>query len=195
MKDNRLTKIVSFLKEIEGFKTIYRRILLDKRRNESDAEHTWHLCMFGLLLNKELDLNLDLSKVFKLALLHDLPELYAGDTYAFDDEGKKTKAEREEKAAKELFGILPEDLGEELYKLFREYEECKSPEAKFVKAIDKIQPILSNVCTNGLTWKENKTTKETVSNYGVEYIQVDTKLKEMHKNLLKEAEIMDLFYS
>ena len=195
MKDNRLTKIVSFLKEIEGFKTIYRRILLDKRRNESDAEHTWHLCMFGLLLNKELDLNLDLSRVFKLALLHDLPELYAGDTYAFDDEGKKTKAEREEKAAKELFGILPEDLGEELYKLFREYEECKSPEAKFVKAIDKIQPILSNVCTNGLTWKENKTTKETVSNYGVEYIQVDTKLKEMHKNLLKEAEIMDLFYS
>ena len=195
MKDNRLTKIVSFLKEIEGFKTIYRRILLDKRRNESDAEHTWHLCMFGLLLNKELDLNLDLSKVFKLALLHDLPELYAGDTYAFDDEGKKTKAEREEKADKELFSILTEDLGEELYKLFREYEECKSPEAKFVKAIDKIQPILSNVCTNGLTWKENKTTKETVSNYGVEYIQVDTKLKEMHKNLLKEAEIMDLFYS
>lgn len=194
MENNRLMQIMGFLREIEGFKTIYRRIYLDGGRNESDAEHTWHLCMFALLLNKELDLNLDLEKTFKLVLLHDLPELYAGDTYAFDEEGKKTKAEREERAAEKLFAMLPEDLAKELHELFKEYEECKTAEARFVKAVDKIQPILSSVCADGLTWKQNKTEKEIVFNYGLEYVGFHDDLKEIHKSLLKEAETRDLFY-
>ncbi len=195
MEDKRLLQIINFLKEIEGFKTLYRMIHLERGRMESDAEHTWHLCMFALLLRNEVSCELNLEKVFKLALLHDLPELYAGDTYAFDEEGKKTKALREEKAATELFSILPEDLRNELHALFLEYESLASPEARFVKAIDKIQPILSSVKTDGLTWKENKTDKETVSNYGTEYIAFDEALKIIHKELLNEAETRNLFYN
>src|SRR3989338_7739397 len=139
MKNKRLSQIIGFLREIEEFKTLYRKIILKDSRFESDAEHTWHMCMFALLLKDEMSSNLNLEKVFKLALIHDLPEIYAGDTYAFDEEGKKTKAEREEKAARELFSKLPEDLCKEMHELFVEYENLKSPEARFVKAIDKIQ--------------------------------------------------------
>src|SRR3989344_203846 len=136
--EDRIDKILSFLQEIEKYKTIEREMFTSNlNRVESDAEHSWHVAMFLLLFEKELPENLDMKKMLKLALMHDLVEIYAGDTFAFDKEKQATKKEREFKSARKLFSQLPEDLNKEFMGLFDEYEEAKTSEGKIVKSFDK----------------------------------------------------------
>ncbi|MEK6898764.1 MAG: HD domain-containing protein [Nanoarchaeota archaeon] len=160
----RVNQLIDFLKEIEQFKSVQRVNVISKElRRESDAEHTWHLAMFFLLFEKELPVGIDLVKVLKLCLIHDLPEIYAGDTFAFDTIAVKTKKEREDKAASKLFSNLPDDLRTDFMALWKEYESCVTKEAQFVKSFDKMQPILQHLCTEGRVWKER----------GIKYEQVD----------------------
>lgn len=184
----RTNKIIDFLKEIEKLKLIERKVFLsDKKRFENDAEHSWHLAMFIILFEKDLPQNLDIKKMLKMALIHDLVEIYAGDTFFFDKEGHKTKKEREEKAAKKLFKKLPEELEKEFHDLFSEHEAAKTKESKFVKSFDQLQPMLQNIISGGYGWKLNHTTEEDVQNHKKDYMIHDKFILEIYTKLFNEA--------
>ena len=186
--NQRILKIINFLKEIEKYKTIEREIFISNlKRKESDAEHTWHSAMILFLLEKELKEEVNILKAFKMVLIHDIIEIYAGDTFAFDKEGRKSKKDREEKAAEKLFSQLPDDLRKELYELWKEYEEGITPESKIIKAIDKIQPMLSNLCSQGKSWKLKKVTYKDIDDYVKRFIEKNKVIKEIYEELLKEA--------
>ena len=145
----------------DRFKSVYRAsYLTDGSRREGDADHAWHMCLFAMLLHNESDLEPDLGRVLELCLIHDLVEIEAGDTDAHDVEGRKDKHEREERAADELFSLLPEDLGRWLRGLWAEYEEARTPEARFARAMDRLQALAQNVFGGGRSWRERGVTEE-----------------------------------
>lgn len=152
----RLQKQIDFIKEIDKEKMIKRQsYLTDCETHENDAEHAWHMAIMTLLLKEYANEEIDVLKTVTMLLIHDLVEVYAGDTYAYDEEGKKTQAEREAKAADKLYGILPEDQGEYFKSIWLEFEEQKTPEAKFARTMDCFQPLMLNDATNGRAWKEH----------------------------------------
>jgi len=162
MRD-RLKNQIEFIMEVDKLKGIMRknRITVDDR-TENDAEHSWHLAMMAPLLVEYVPEEVDLLKVFKMLVIHDLVEIDAGDTFAFDEKGYVGKFERELEAAKRIFGILPEDQSKELLDLWLEFEEGNSIEGKYASAIDKIQPFILNSHTGGRSWTENNVTKTQV---------------------------------
>ncbi|AUS95909.1 phosphohydrolase [Clostridium thermosuccinogenes] len=164
MFNERLEKQVEFITEIDKLKHINRQtILMDGSRHENDAEHSWHLAVMAMLLSEHaVDKNIDLLKVIKMVLVHDLVEIDAGDTYCYDEKACEDKAEREQKAANRLFNILPEDQAREIRKLWEEFEERKTPEACFASALDRFQPLLHNYKTQGKSWREHGVTKDKV---------------------------------
>lgn len=153
----RLQKQIEFIKEIDKLKHILRQtVLMDASRQENDAEHTWHLAMMAMvLLEHTPEPRPNLSKVLRMLLVHDIVEIDAGDTFAYDTAGYEDKQEREIKAADRVFGLLPEDQKQELISLWLEFEERQSLEAKYAAAIDRIQPLLHNYYTGGLSWKKH----------------------------------------
>ncbi len=184
----RINEILTFLKEIEKLKTIQRVNIISKEgRRESDAEHSWHLAMFFILFEKELPLGLDFTKVLKLCLIHDLPEIYAGDTFAFDAVAVSTQKERESKAAADLFSLLPSDLRDHFTDLWNEYEAAVTKEAQFVKSFDKMQPILQHLCTEGKAWKERKMRYEQVDHHKRTHMTHSDFTLDVYERLMKEA--------
>jgi putative hydrolase of HD superfamily len=157
MNLDRLLKQIEFIKEIDKVKSIFRQtVLMDASRNENDAEHSWHLAVMAVLLSEySAKKDIDLTKVIKMVLVHDLVEIDAGDTYCYDEKANLDKCEREQKAADRIFGILPGGQGEEIRGLWEEFEERKSPEAKFAAALDRFQPLLHNYNTKGFAWKKH----------------------------------------
>lgn len=152
----RLHTQIGFLLEIDKLKQIFRQTyLLDETRKENDAEHSWHFAMYAVLLAEYANEKVDLLKVVKMALIHDLVEIDAVDTFLYDEVGNADKAEREEKAAERIFGLLPPDVGEELHALWVEFEAKETAEAKFAGAIDRLQPFLHNIHTDGRAWGEH----------------------------------------
>jgi putative hydrolases of HD superfamily len=147
-----------FLLEIDKLKQIIRRTYIsDGSRNENTAEHSWHVSMMAMTLweyyeHKE---SVDVFKSVKMLLLHDIVEIDAGDTYAFDEQGYQEKQEREQQAADRLFGILPDQTGQDFRTAWDEFEEGSSPEAVFAHIIDHIQPLMLNIATSGISWKEH----------------------------------------
>lgn len=185
---DRINKILSFLKEIEKYKIVEREMFCSNlTRVESDAEHSWHLAMFLILFEKELPKNLDFKKMFKLSLMHDLVEIYAGDTFAFDKENQKTKKDREFQSARKLFFQLPKDLGNEFMQLFEEYEKAETSETKIVKSFDKIQPILQNLCSDGKSWKKHGITYLDVDNYKRKHMGHNDFVLMIYEKLLNDA--------
>jgi putative hydrolase of HD superfamily len=163
MDDDRLKKQIAFIEEIDGLKKICRKtLLMDGTRCENDAEHSWHLAVMAMLLCEYSAQHIDLLRVMKMVLIHDIVEIDAGDTYCYDCEGNVDKREREEKAAERLFSILPADQAAELRALWEEFEECKTPEARFAASLDRFQPLLHNYRTQGRSWKEHRITKDMV---------------------------------
>ena len=161
----RLQKQIDFIKEIDKEKMIKRQsYLTDCETHENDAEHAWHMAIMILLLKEYANEEIDVLKTVTMLLIHDLVEVYAGDTYAYDEEGKKTQAEREAKAADKLYGILPEDQGEYFKSIWLEFEEQKTPEAKFARTMDCFQPLMLNDATNGKAWKEHDVRRSWVMN-------------------------------
>ena len=155
MKD--IDKIFDFAKEIDKEKEIVRQTFLaDGSRKENDAEHAWHMAIMTILLSEYANEEIDVLKTITMLLIHDIVEIDAGDTYAYDEEGKKTQREREEKAAERIFGLLPEEKGEYFRNLWEEFEEYKTPEAKFAHTMDNIQPAMLNAASGGKSWKEHE---------------------------------------
>lgn len=154
MNQQRFQKQLDFILEADKEKTILRQThLTGYLRQENDAEHAWHMAMMVYLLKEYANEEIDLAKTMMMALIHDIVEIDAGDTYAYDTAGKATQAERERQAADRIFGILPEDQGAELRSLFDEFEACQTPEARFARAMDNLQPILLNDSNNGRDWR------------------------------------------
>ena len=152
----RLEKQLAFIREIDKEKMIKRQnYITDCETREDDAQHAWHMAIMTLLLKEYANEDIDVLKTVTMLLIHDLVEVYAGDTYAYDEEGKKTQAEREAKAADKLYGLLPEDQGEYLKNLWYEFEEQKTPEARFARTMDCFQPLILNDATDGRAWKEH----------------------------------------
>jgi putative hydrolase of HD superfamily len=159
--DTRNKKILDFLRITDGAKNVMRAGYLgDGSRHESIAEHMWHLAIWALLFHGEIGFETDLLRTLKLVLTHDLVEIHAGDTYAFDDEGIKGQHEREKRGAEKLFSILPEDLCSEFRALWDEFEECNTPESRLAKALDHSQGFFQNCISGGKSWKERGITRE-----------------------------------
>lgn len=164
IKDDNLQKILSFIVEVDKIKNIMRRtLLIDGSRRENDAEHSWHLAIMAMLLTEYADdKNFTLDKVLKMVIVHDLVEIYAGDTFAFDVKGNLEKEDKEKQAADKLFGQLTSNQGKQLRKLWEEFDEAKTPEARYAAALDRLQPFIHNLCTEGHTWVLGKVTREQV---------------------------------
>lgn len=156
MSDNRLKRQYDFIEEIDKEKEIVRQTYLaDASRQEDDAEHAWHMAIMTYLLAEHANEKIDVAKTMMMLLIHDIVEVDAGDTYAYDDEGKKTQRERELKAADRIFGLLPGDQAEELRGLWDEFEEGKTPEACFAHTMDNLQPMMLNNASGGKSWREH----------------------------------------
>lgn len=157
MSDERLEKQIEFCREIDKEKFIERQTYLtDGVRKENDAEHAWHMAIMTILLSEYSNEKIDVLKTVTMLLIHDIVEIDAGDTYAYDDNAKKTQKERETKAAERIFGILPQDQAEKLKALWEEFEQGETPEAKFAHTMDNFQPVMLNSATDGKAWKEHK---------------------------------------
>ena len=165
MDRERFKKQIDFVLEIDKEKNILRQThLTDFRRQENDAEHAWHMAVMVYLLKEYANEEFDVAKAMMMALIHDIVEIDAGDTYAYDTKNLETQKEREEKAAERIFGLLPEEQKQELKGLFEEFEACESSEAKFARVMDNFQPILLNDSNNGEDWKVHKIKKSQVEN-------------------------------
>lgn len=155
IKDERLQKQIKFATVIDEMKNIFRRnLIIDGSRRENDAEHSWNLAMLAMLFEEYSAEKVNIEKVLKIALVHDLIEVYAGDTFAYDVKGNEDKLQREIESANKLFGILDPDQGAEIRALWDAFEAKETPESKYANAIDRIQPLINNYLTNGHTWKE-----------------------------------------
>lgn len=152
----RLEKQLSFLLEIDREKEIVRQTpLADGSRKENDAEHAWHMAVMVLLLSEYSNEPIDSLRTISMLLIHDLVEVYSGDTYAYDEEGKASQRERELAAAQRLYGLLPEDQAEQMRVLWDEFEERKTPEARFARTLDNLQPMMLNNASGGISWIEH----------------------------------------
>ena len=161
--DERLQKQLEFALEIDKEKNIFRQTHLSgKGRNENDAEHAWHMAIMAYLLREYANEEVDIAKVMLMCLIHDIVEIDAGDTYAYDAEGLATQKAREDAAKERIYSLLPQDQKEELIALFDEFEEYQTAEAKFARAMDNLQPLILNNSNNGGDWKEHGVTSETI---------------------------------
>lgn len=161
--DERLTKQLGFALELDKEKSILRQTHLSGRgRRENDAEHAWHMAIMSYLLREYANEDVDIAHVMLMCLIHDVVEIDAGDTYAYDAEGLKTQTAREEAAKQRIFGLLPEDQAAELMALFDEFEEYETPESKFAHAMDNLQPLMLNTSNGGGDWAEHGVNAEQV---------------------------------
>lgn len=161
--DYRLRKQLDFIIEVDKSKEILRQTLLPQsRRQENDAEHAWHLALMAPILKEYVHEDIDIEKVMNMVIIHDLVEIDAGDTYCYDSEGYKTKELREKMAADRIFNILPRDQAVYIYSLWLEFEDMSTPESKYANTLDRFQPILNNISTNGENWIKHKTKKSMV---------------------------------
>lgn len=161
--DERLKKQLDFALEIDKEKNIFRQTHLSGHgRNENDAEHAWHMAIMAYLLKEYSNEPVDIGKVMLMCLIHDIVEIDAGDTYAYDAENLKTQKAREDAAKERIFSILPEEQKDELIKLFDEFEEFETAESKFAHAMDNLQPLILNNSNGGGDWREHGVTAEQV---------------------------------
>lgn len=188
METNRLFRQIEFIKEIDKIKYIQRKTkLFNSNRHENDAEHSWHLSVMALLLLEHANEDVDILKVIKMVLIHDVVEIDAGDTFLYDTSKEHINTIEERKAAERIFGILPKDQADDFIAVWEEFEAGETKEAKFAKAMDRLQPILQNASNEGGTWSE----------YNVPYNRVYSKVNGIKKgsetlwdyteNLLNEA--------
>lgn len=152
---HELLEQIKFIKEIDKLKYIQRKTkLFNSDRCENDAEHSWHLAMMTIILSEHSNVKIDVLKVLKMVLIHDIVEIDSGDIFIFDTEKDHDNTLEELKAAKRIFGLLPEKQAKNLINIWLEFEKGETNEAKFAKAMDRFEPILQNVSNNGGTWKE-----------------------------------------
>lgn len=168
MQTDILLQQINFIKEIDKIKFIQRKTkLFDSDRKENDAEHSWHLAMMSIVLAEHATVPIDVLKVLKMVLIHDIVEIDAGDIFIYDTEKDHSNTAEERKAANRIFGMLPKEQADELISIWEEFESGKTNEAKFAKSMDRFEPLLQNISNNGGTWQE----------FGVKYDMVIKKKK------------------
>jgi putative hydrolase of HD superfamily len=183
---DRLESQLRFVLEIDRLKSIYRRTyLVDGTRSENSAEHSWHLALMAMVLAEHANKPLDVGKVIKMVLIHDIVEIDAGDTYIYDAQGDKE--ERERLAATRIFGLLPPDQEQEFRALWDEFESGATPEARFASALDRFIPQLHNYHTQGRSWQEHGITAERVLARNVEIRDGSVTLWEFTQTLIEQA--------
>ena len=161
--DERLARQIAFLVEADQLKTIIRRTpLVDRSRLENSAEHSWHLALTAMVMHEYLTVACDLLRALELMVVHDLVEIDAGDTFAYDAAGQATKAEREIAAAARVFGLLPPDQAVRFRALWDEFEAQETPEARFAHAVDRVQPLLQNASSGGGSWLVHDLSRDQV---------------------------------
>jgi len=159
----RLQRQIQFLLEIDKLKTVFRRNrLADGSRTENDAEHSWYFAVAALVLSETAAAEIDLPRVLRMALIHDIVEIDAGDTFIYDEAAKQGQAAREERAARRIFGLLPEDQATELLALWHEFEESRTPESRYARAIDRLSAVILNHASGGKSWKQHGVSKAQV---------------------------------
>jgi putative hydrolase of HD superfamily len=185
----RLSQQWNFIREIDKLKLVLRRtLLMDGSRYENDAEHSWHLAVMAVLLREHAnEPALDLVRVIKMVLVHDIVEIDAGDTYCYDEKGNLGKLEREKVAADRLFGILPGDQQRELMELWQEFEARATPEAKFAAALDRVQPLMHNYGTGGVVWKSHGVTYDKVLERNRHVEEGSRVLWEFSESMIRDA--------
>lgn len=161
--NGRLDQQLLFTAEIDKMTDILRQtMLISGNRRENDAEHSWHIAAMAMLLTEYAAEPVDIGRVVRMCIVHDLVEIEAGDTFAYDVQGNIGKAERERIAADKVFGKLPEDQGSMIRGLWEEFDAMETPDAKYAACIDRIQPFLHNVLTDGHTWQNGRVSRASV---------------------------------
>ncbi|EIU7003238.1 HD domain-containing protein [Vibrio parahaemolyticus] len=185
----RLEKQLALLIELDKLKSVLRRTRVKSAegRLENSGEHSWHVALMAVLMEEHANAPVDICRVMKMLLIHDVVEIDAGDTFIYDTVATKEQAEKEIKAAERLFGMLPTDQGQELLALWQEFEAAQSDDAKYAKALDRLIPMLWNYHNNGQSWKENSVTREQALtiNKRIEFGSVT--LWDKAKELIEEA--------
>ena len=186
-KMDRMKQQIAFLMEIDKVKNIFRQTYLaDGKRKENDAEHSWHLAIAAFLLKEYVAEDVDVMKVMIMVLIHDLVEIDAGDTYAYDAEGAKTKRAREVAAADRIFGMLPENQGGYFRELWDEFEAYESDDAKFAHLLDNFQPLLLNHESNGKSWTEHHVKKSQIYKRNEKIKETSPEVWEWMKQIVEE---------
>ena len=186
MIDERLTKQLAFSLEIDKEKNIFRQTHLSGHgRNENDAEHAWHMAIMAYLLREYANEEIDICRVMIMCLIHDIVEIDAGDTYAYDEEAKKTQKAREDAAKERIFSMLPEDQKVELMAIFDEFEAAETAEARFARAMDNLQPLMLNTSNDGGDWKARGVTAEQVYKRQSKTLPGSKRLYEVTDEILK----------
>ncbi len=186
--NDRIKKQLDFMLELDKMKNLYRQTyVLHEDRKENDAEHSWHLAILAMLLSEYAAQPVDVLHVMKMVLIHDVVEIDAGDTYCYDAEGYKSKADREEKAAQRIFGLLPDDQREEFYTLWREFEDSETNDARFAAMLDRLQPIMLNYTKGGRSWQEHGIHKEQVLARNLPYLSESEQLADVIRSVIDDA--------
>ena len=185
--DERLKKQLDFALETDKEKNIFRQTHLSGHgRNENDAEHAWHMAIMAYLLREYSNEPVDITRVMLMCLIHDVVEIDAGDTYAYDAEGLKTQKAREEAAKERIYSLLPEDQKKELAAIFDEFEESKTPESKFAHAMDNLQPLMLNNSNDGGDWREHGVSAKQVYGRQDRTKEGSEKLYEITEQIIKK---------
>lgn len=193
---SRLEQQLAFIREIDKVKNVFRQTYLaDKNRKENDAEHSWHIAVMALLLKEYADESVDILKVITMVLIHDLVEIDAGDTYAYDEAGNATKRERELRAADRIFGMLPDDQGGYLRKLWNEFEAYETADAKYAHLLDNFQPLLLNDAADGIAWLEHGVKKSQIYKRNARIEETSEviweKMKEIVEGHIEKGNVID----
>ena len=185
--EERLKRQLDFALEIDKEKNIFRQTHLSGHgRNENDAEHAWHMAIMAYLFKEYSNEPVDIAKVMLMCLIHDIVEIDAGDTYAYDEEALKTQKVREDAAKERIFSILPEEQKEEFMALFDEFEEFATPESKFAHAMDNLQPLMLNNSNDGGDWRRHEVCVEQVYGRQNKTCLGSEKLYEVTKQIIEE---------
>ncbi len=185
--EERLKKQLDFALEIDKEKNVFRQTHLSGHgRNENDAEHAWHMAVMAYLLREYANEKIDITKVMLMCLIHDIVEIEAGDTYAYDVENQKTQKAREDAAKEKLYSLLPADQKQELTALFDEFEACQTAEAQYAHAMDNLQPLLLNNSNDGGDWREHQVTAEQVYSRQTKTRLGSEKLYEVTDQIIQE---------
>ena len=187
--NEKLQQQIQFLREIDNLKQILRQtVLIKDKRQENDAEHSWHLAMLVMVLSEySNDTSIDLLRILKMVLIHDLVEIDAGDTFCYDEQGREGKVEREREAARRIFSILPNEMTQEYIDLWEEFEAMETPEAQFAASVDRLQPILLNFYSEGYAWKKHGIKKSQVIERNHHIAKGSSVLWGFAQNLIDEA--------
>jgi putative hydrolase of HD superfamily len=190
-----LSRCVEFLNEIEKLKIVYRQnSVTDKSRNENTAEHSWHVALMAVILSGfSDDKNLDTLKVVKMLLVHDIVEIDAGDTFLYDEKSNLSKESNELAAAERIFGLLPQPIGEELFRLWEEFEARMSPEAKFAASLDSLQPLMNHLHTKNLKYKNHNVRTSQVVEKKKHIAEGSRVLWEYAQDVIRKSEDIGLY--